>query len=309
VQNTVEHSLRPLNFMLANWYSGATLFALIISRHSEIECNGETFPFGPRDARRHDCTCGQYLDTCEFYRTACAHMWSAEKSDWDRAIFSRVPVLSRNPTLNRLLISRRSLPSMLRSGAERIGSFSRGQRDFVDAHMRFYEQALEYSGRSVYVDGTKSIRRAQLFLVNTTNRLKVVHLIRDGRAFANSFRKNRHLDESALPQAAVFWNKYIERVDELQSRSERVDVLTLRYEDLCRTPSSFLGDLFTFLDLDFEDVLSIPRSDTHVLGNRMRRDFSNVIKEDESWKQEVDGADQDMLNRMMSGGLSRFGYL
>ena len=107
----------------------------------------------------------------------------------------------------------------------------------------------------------------------------------------------------------MFWNTYIDRVDELQSLSDRVDVLTLRYEDLCRTPSSFLSEFFTFFGLEFEDVLSSPRSDTHVLGNRMRRKFSNVIKEDESWKQDIDASDQRMLNQMMAGGLSRFGYL
>lgn len=306
---SVDHSPRALNFMLANWYSGATLFALIISRHSQIECNGETFPFGPRDARRYDCTCGQYLDDCEFYRNACSHMWSTDANDWDRSVFCQIPVLSQNATLNRLLRSRRSFPTLIRSAAVRAPSLRRRQQEFVDAHMRFYDQALEYSGRSVYLDGTKSIRRAQLFLENTPNRLRVVHLIRDGRAFANSFRKNRHMDMTALPEAAKLWNEYIHDVDELQLRSDRVEVLALRYEDLCREPESFLNELCAFLGVPYEDLLSSHRSDAHVLGNRMRREFTNVIREDESWKQEIDAAGRDSLNAMMHEGLTRFGYL
>ena len=47
-----------LNFILANWYSGATLLALLVNRHTVIECNGETFPFSPRDLKDRDCTCG-----------------------------------------------------------------------------------------------------------------------------------------------------------------------------------------------------------------------------------------------------------
>ena len=305
----IEHAPRALDFMLSNWYSGATLLALIISRHSEIECNGETFPFGSGDRKRYDCTCGEYLDACEFYRTACSHMWSAETDDWDRSVFCRIPVISRKAVVGRLLQSTRTVPTLLRAMAIQAPSHRRRQREFVDAHMRFYDQALEYTGRSVYMDGTKSIRRAEMFLDNTSGRLRVVHLVRDGRAFANSFRKNRHMDNTALPQAAKLWNLYIGRVDQFQSRSDRVEVLTLRYEDLCRTPDSFLNDLFTFLDVPFEDVLSAPRSDAHVLGNRMRREFSNVIQEDESWKQEIDASGQDMLSQMMHGGLSRFGYL
>ena len=306
---SVEHSPRPLNFMLANWYSGATLLALVISRHSKVECNGETFPFGPRDASRYDCTCGEYLEDCKFFRTACSHMWSEDENGWDRSVFCQVPALSRNTFLDRLLRSVETIPTVIRPVAGWSRSIRGIQRAFIDAHVRFYDQAVEYSGRSVYVDGTKSIRRAQLFLENTPRRLRVVHLIRDGRAFANSFRKNRHMDMTALPEAAKQWNEYIHHVDQFQRRSGRVEVLTLRYEDLCRTPEDFLNELFTFLGVPYEDVLSVRRSDAHVLGNRMRREFTNVIREDESWKQEIDAAGRDSLNTMMHEGLTRFGYL
>ena len=198
---------------------------------------------------------------------------------------------------------------MIRSAAVQAPLLRKRQQEFVDSHMRFYDQALEYSGRSVYLDGTKSIRRAHLFLENTPRRLRVVHLIRDGCAFANSFRKNRHMDMTALPQAAKLWNEYIHDVDELQMRSDRVEVLTLRYEDLCREPESFLNELFAFLGVPHEDLLSTARSDAHVLGNRMRREFTNVIREDESWKQEIDAAGHDTLNQTMHVGLTRFGYL
>ena len=305
----VQPSAPALNFMLANWYSGATLLALVISRHSQVECNGETFPFGPRDTSRYDCTCGQYLDECEFYRTACSHMWSGDVNGWDHSVFCQVPALSRNSLLDRLLKSVETVPTMIRPVARWSRSNRGRQRAFVDAHVQFYDQAVEYSGRSVYVDGTKSIRRAQLFLENTPRRLRIVHLIRDGRAFANSFRKNRHMDMTALPQAANQWNEYIHHVDQFQRRSGRVEVLTLRYEDLCRKPEEFLNELFTFLGVPYEDVLSAPRSDAHVLGNRMRREFTNVIREDESWKQEIDDAGHESLNQMMHEGLTRFGYL
>jgi hypothetical protein len=52
---------KNLHYLLANWYSGATLFALLANRHSAIECNGETFPFSPRDLKDYDCTCNKNL--------------------------------------------------------------------------------------------------------------------------------------------------------------------------------------------------------------------------------------------------------
>jgi hypothetical protein len=295
--------------MLANWYSGATLFALLVNRHSAIECNGETFPFSPRDLKDYDCTCGEFQQSCEFFRQACAHMWRDEMGDWDRSVFCQIPDLSGHSTLNRLLRSGNPISTTARSVARRARVFQRREGRFVEAHLRFYEQALAYSGRKLYLDGTKSIRRAQLFLENTQKEVRIVHLIRDGRAFANSYRKNRHMGMEVLPEAANNWIDYIRRVDELAARSGKVQVVSLRYEDLCRTPESFFRKLFDFLALPYEDVLRRAREEQHVLGNRMRRKFSGEVKEDESWKDEIEASDQRKLTEMMKLQLTRFDYL
>jgi hypothetical protein len=298
-----------LNFMLANWYSGATLFALLVSRHTAIECNGETFPFSSNDLKDYDCTCGEYQQSCEFFRYACSHMWNDELNDWDRSVFCQIPDLSTNLLLNRILRSGNPISSPIRSIARKTGAFRGRERAFVEAHLRFYQQALDYSGRRLYLDGTKSIRRVRLLKESTQERVRIVHLVRDGRAFANSYRKNRKVGMDALPQAATYWNEHIRRVDELAARSDRVQLLSLRYEDLCRTPDTFLRELFQFLDLPYEDVLVNTREDQHVLGNRMRRNFSNEIKEDQSWKQQIEGTDQDMLSALMRPALERFRYI
>ena len=37
-------------------------------------------------------------------------------------------------------------------------------RSYVEAHMGFYEDACRFLDGSCYVDGTKSIRRAEIFI-------------------------------------------------------------------------------------------------------------------------------------------------
>ena len=309
MSNEAERSAGPLNFMLANWYSGATLLALIIARHSQIECNGETLPFGPRDSRRYDCTCGNYLDTCDFFRFAAAHMWSESKNDWNRAAFCQVPDLSGQATVNRLLRSGRSFATGLRSLARLAPSIRHREQEFVRAHLTFFERAAAFSGRSQYLDGTKSVRRTQLFLENTDREIRVVHLVRDGRAFANSYRKNRHMDLSALPEAAERWNSYIAEVDRLGRQDARVKVLTVRYEDLCRGPEGFMHELLGFLEVPFEPLLEQTRTDLHVLGNRMRRSFGNEIREDRSWETELGDGEIMQLENLLGESLSRFKYV
>jgi hypothetical protein len=309
MSNDVKRSANPLSFMLANWYSGATLLALVAARHSQIECNGESLPFSPRDDRRYDCTCGEYLDTCDFFRFAAAHMWSDSKNDWNRALFCQVPDLSGHGSLNRLLRSGRSFATGLRSVARVAPPIRRREQEFVRAHLTFFDRAVAFSDRSHYLDGTKSLRRTQLFLENTDREIRVVHLVRDGRAFANSYRKNRHMDLSALPEAAERWNSYIADVDRLDRQDARVKVLTIRYEDLCRGPEGFLHEMLGFLDVRYEPLLEQTRSDLHVLGNRMRRSFGNEIREDRSWETELGRREIAQLEELMGESLSRFKYV
>jgi len=298
-----------LNFMIANWYSGATLLALLVNRHTSIECNGETFPFSPRDLKSYDCTCGEYQQSCEFFRYACSHMWDDDSGDWDRSVFCQIPDLSGNAALNRLLRSGNPQSTLVRSIARRTRAFRGREERFVRAHLQFFAQALDYSGRTLYLDGTKSIGRAVLFMENSQRQVRIVHLVRDGRAFANSYRKNRHFGMECLSEAANDWNEHIRRVYELAEASSRVQVLSLRYEDLCRTPETFFRGLFRFLGLEYQDVRAATRESQHVLGNRMRREFSNVVKEDRSWTEEIALPDQEMLTELMKVQLQRFGYV
>ena len=60
---------------------------------------------------------------------------------------------------------------------------------FIDANLHFFIKGCEFEGSSFYVDGTKSIRRAELFAKYIESTFKVIHLIRDGRAFCYSYDK------------------------------------------------------------------------------------------------------------------------
>jgi len=115
--------------------------------------------------------------------------------------------------------------------------------EFMDAHVQFFANSLNYTRKETYVDGTKSIRRAYLLANDNRLDVKLLHLVRDGRAFCCSFIKARKLPISSVSLAAKEWQKYIKDVDKFSNRFPGIPVKTVRYEDLCRNSDTFLMEI------------------------------------------------------------------
>jgi hypothetical protein len=296
---------------LAAPYSGATLFAILLARHPEIASDGEIFPWGNEGTVV--CSCGQAQIDCPYYRQAAGHMLEPGGRSWDRRWFAPHPRYSRFTFLDRavgrlwgcsaLYAAQQYLRSMVRPWREH-------DRAFVDAQLRFMENSLRLRGAQVYVDGSKSIRRALLFAASGQVRLKVIHLVRDGRAFCFSYLKNNKLPRNRLAAAARAWLGSIQSVDRFRARMPGVPVLNVRYEDLCRDLPATLHRLCQFLGLSYEPGLERPAAEAyHVLGNRMRMVFSGQIEECRRWQREFGAAEIDFLDNTMRKSLERYGYL
>jgi len=294
--------------LLANWYSGATLLTIFLNAHSRIVSNGESMFFDDGDTRRYDCSCGKYIDECEFYESTTGPMRLPDGGGWDKRLFVQVPRFSRWPVLSSLLHSPR-FESRLRHQLINVVPGYRGIRDrFLEAHLQFFDNAKQFSGASVYLDGTKSIRRAQLFARADRCQMKVLHLIRDGRGFCASYVKNRRPVPS-WTEAADAWVSYIAQVEQFSRAFPSIPLLVVRYEDLCRSTAEVIGTVCRFLDLSYEEPAEDMMKGAHILGNRMRRTFSGTIVEDTSWKDKLDDRTRSELTSLMKPQLQRFGYL
>ena len=294
--------------LFANWYSGATLFTILLDRHTEIVSNGESMFFFEEDERRYDCTCGRYIDECEFYRATAAHMRRADGAGWDRRLFVQVPHFSRQPLLGSLLNSWRLEGALRNRLMSVVPSWRRTRDRFLDAQLAFFENARRFAGASLYLDGTKSIRRAQLLARDARSEMKVLHLIRDGRGFCASYTRNENSRPSPA-EAAVRWLRYIEQVDGFSRAYPSVPVLTIRYEDLCRSTEETLRGICRFLEIPHEDLTAGTTKQAHILGHDMRKTFDGKIVENARWKETLDPRTQAELTARMQDALGRFGYL
>lgn len=293
--------------LLANYFSGATLLTILLSGQKDMVSNGEAMFFDDRDEERYDCTCGKYIDECDFYGAAAGHMRLPDGSGWDKRLFVHAPTFSRNRILRSLLGSWRYESALRDRFISAVPAYRRIRDRFVDAQLQFFANARKLSGASIYLDGTKSVRRAQLLARDGRSNMKAIHLIRDGRGFSGSDLKNT--PNQTVSMSVGEWLGYIAQVDRFSRSFPSVPVLVVRYEDLCRTTEKTMRIVCEFIGIPYRQAGTGIMDGAHILGNRMRRGFSGAIVEDTSWKQRLDPATQELLTSRMKRQLERFGYI
>lgn len=298
-----------LAFMLSNWYSGATLLAILLNKHREITCNGETFPFRQQDMYNYICSCGKEVNKCDYYTKVASHML-INNDTWDRENFLILPHFSNKKIINNWLQSFTRLYPLRDLTIELVPKYRKVMKRFIKAHIEFYYQACIFSNSMIYIDGTKSVRRAELFAKYTEFPLKTIHLIRDGRGFCYSFIKNRNLSKDELPAASKAWLEYLEMIDHFSFRYRKLSQITIRYEDLCSDLKCSLREICDFLEISFDSsLLNGDFEGYHILGNVMRKGFNGMIKEDLSWKTELTPGEIQKITMLMESGMKRFGYI
>ena len=97
----MEGDIKKINltFMFCNWYSGGTLFSIILNSSSDIVCNGEVFPW-QHVSMDNDCSCGETLSNCKFYKYHTSEMLDGDagvNQDLLKALsrLSRIKIVSR----------------------------------------------------------------------------------------------------------------------------------------------------------------------------------------------------------------------
>ncbi len=103
--------------------------------------------------------------------------------------------------------------------------------------------------RPVFVGKSPRLLRKLDVLQRMEPTPKGVHIVRDGRAVAASLRNRLaagDADEEAWPKVAQYWVNSLDRVRAVQSS---VDVLVVRYEDLCTDVHGTLTRVFRHMGL------------------------------------------------------------
>jgi hypothetical protein len=173
---------------------------------------------------------------------------------------------------------------------------------------RVAEAMAAEDGTRFVVDSSKSAVRLKLLWALRPRQVRVVQLVRDGRAVAASAMRRKGLSADV---AARIWKRENQHLALMLRDVPDEQRHRVRYEDLCAEPAREVASLCGFLGVAFEAGMLHPweREIHNIPGNPMLLASSQrVISADERWRRELPVTDVGAIDRV-AGSMNRsFGY-
>jgi hypothetical protein len=294
-------------YLLAASHSGSTLTAMLLNSHPEIVTAGELkiTSLGNIDAYR--CSCGTPIRQCEFWSGVTAGM-RRRGVPFDIARPGTHFGDGSSARYGRFLkpLFRGGLAENVRDAAL---AFTPGWRAHVAetqrANSSLIDSVLEQSGKKVIVDSSKIGIRLKYLLRNPELDVRVVRLVRDGRAVSLTYMDpaafadakdpslrgggsggDRRGERLPVRDAAREWLRSNEEAEALRSIVPAGNWIDVRYEEICNQTEPTLKRVFSFLGVDPDASRPNFRAAAHhVVGNGMRLDSTSEVRLDERWRQ------------------------
>jgi hypothetical protein len=189
-------------------------------------------------------------------------------------------------------------------------TFARWNRARIQAWaepgVRLFGCIAAESGRDILIDSSKSWQ--QLYLLRRSGRvpIKVLHVLRDGRAVLHSYKRKYDGFLSNFGQ----WAKPSAMAAVLRPMFADDEWMPVHYEALATDPTGTVTQVCRFLGTEFEPPMMRFRSHPWfgIRGNRMAQGSSEEIRLDEKWRRDLPRRDR-LLFELLGGPLNRYyGY-
>lgn len=318
-------------YVLAASHSGSTLLAMLLSSHPDICTTGELKATSFGNPERYRCSCGAPIRQCPFWAevergtAARGHRFDILNADTHLSV-------GATPYERRLLaplVRSRTLEAVRDSLLGLSPSWRRHLMRFHEANDALVRVLCEQTGARIVVDSSKVAIRLKYLLHNPQLDVRVVRLIRDGRAVALTYTDSdqyadasashlrrggsgdgRESDRLTLQEAAHEWRRSNEEADALLETLDPAQYTTVTYEDVCSNTQSTLAKLWSFLGVP---AVAFGRGwrerSPHVIGNGMRFDSTDEVRLDERWKTALDPSARAVFEAEAGALNRRFGYL
>jgi len=282
---------------------------LLLATHPRIATVGELKGrlYAARGVPRR-CSCGRAVRECPFWNALASRLaaegWRCDLGDLD--IHFHAP---GRPVVDALLRARARGAAFetLRCGALRVWPGAQRELERLRQRNRAVGEAICAIQRGdVLLDASKDAVRLAFLLGAGWADVRVIHLLRDGRGTAHSFRER---DCLPVQLGARRWRTAHESFRSLLARLGAGAVHVMHYEDLAVRPRAAIAAALDFLGLPLDGVnLAFRANEHHVFGNPMRLAESGEIRLDERWKQALSRRELSAFERE-AGDLNRaFGY-
>ena len=324
--------MTKLAYILAASHSGSTLLSMLVGSHPQTYTVGELkfCPTAIGDIDDYRCSCGEFIRNCPFWNDVIAGM-AKRGFDFDIARAGTGFRDIGTPYARRLLrpLHRGRMMEAVRDMGLSLSAAWRKQYPQIQRrNAALVASIAEITGAGIIVDSSKTAVRLKYLLRNPELDVKVIRLIRDGRAVALTYMDpatfadatdlslrsggkggDRKSERLTMAQAADQWRRANEEAEHLLAGLDRSRWSEVRYDEYCADPESTLHRLFEFLGVDPEGRIPAFRSrEHHVVGNGMRLDSESAVVLDERWKETLTSENLAVFDSIAGDLNRRYGY-
>jgi len=264
-----SHYRIPVLLIVGMGHSGSTLLDLLLGAHSQIHGAGELARV-KKDFHKRKCSCGARAAECP--------VWKHVFKDFDE-----IPDLRAGQTKKDFLKNNNCFKTRMKN---------RDLSEYLTTMERTYRNILNTTGKTAVLDSSKGPERANALLKNPNLDITIIHLVRDGRGVAWSYRKKARRLWPCLRK----WCTKNLMAEVLKRRGKRT--VRMHYKDLARNPEKELTRILNTAGFQFEgQMMDFRGVEQHqVGGNRMRLEGSGKIKEDTAWRHNLPLTDRLIVN-------------
>lgn len=294
--------------------SGSTLLERILGQLEGSVAVGELRHLWREEPEGQRCGCGELLTRCEFW----AAVLGRANIRADASGFRDIRQLQRE--VDRI----RHVPRILYPAL--AGSdFKRRHAEYTSLLRDMYTAIQEMTSAKVIVDSSKDI--STLYLLSHLNdvRVRVLHMIRDSRAVAYSWTREKerlyvvdrvtYMPRYSPQRSAGDW-LYRNILTEM-ARARTAGYQRVLYEQLVVNPLETVQGIAGFMGLPEVDLGFITDSELQftkfshtIAGNPMRFEAGTVqLRFDSAWQKELGRADKAAVTALTWPLLRRYGYV
>jgi len=178
----------------------------------------------------------------------------------------------------------------------------------VENNFLLYDSVGKALSVDKVVDSSKSYLKAAELYRRHPDRVKIILLVRDGRAVFYSGIKNGFHRKHCVN---VWKNTYARALPIFDRIVDPKDILRVHYEHLAQDPETELKRVCEFVGLDYEpDMLGFMEQEHHLTnGHNMRFRTDSSIRFDDSWKEGLSATNLNYFGNRAEALNKALGYV
>lgn len=225
--------------------SGTTILSLLLSQHDDVFNLAQSRDFWRGFAKDVPCTCSKMMSECDVWGTIARDAFPGWASpDFENAgnlmtafirAATNTPHWNDEDTLNKLRLN---------------------HSEFIGFLQQFIDACQKVTGRSTFVDTSKSPEIALAYSLLSNVDAFVVNLTRDPRAVITSWAKKMQGNRKTAVNYSRVW-LFRERILTEWGRSRPNYYRKISYEALARRPAPYVAQLLNWIEADSDTAFFV----------------------------------------------------